>query len=206
MLKKLLVLISIFALSFGMDDGCDQEIIKDAVSITEHADVWRHVARFLPGNDVFLNTDIARILSLDKEVQQNILQSFFECIDETKDKNKVLRCIKLFFNTTHLDKEHASWTKYFKVEKNFINHFSTCKVESCDTCKGFLNTDVIKKIKKISKKTKSKNRRCGLSQICVARLACLTSLLVVPAFACTVITVANIDAILASLSEWALIE
>jgi len=83
MLKKLLLVMSIFSLSFAMEEGDDLgTVASPQMNIADYADAWRHIARFLPGNNEFLNIYIARTIPLDMQTRNKIIKSFLRSVAE----------------------------------------------------------------------------------------------------------------------------
>lgn len=138
MLKRLLIVLCIFNITFAMEEGDEPFEGQEEMSITDYEDIWFHVADFLDGNDLFLNTDIARNIKLDKENREKIIRAFLKSL-EFKDKADKLEAIRIFFNTSHLKDEDNLLKARFKNDRELIEHWTNCRSIICSKCKSILD-------------------------------------------------------------------
>lgn len=138
MLKRLLIVLCIFNITFAMEEGDEPFEGQEEMSITDYEDIWFHVADFLDGNDLFLNMDIARNIKLDKENREKIIRAFLKSL-EFKDKADKLEAIRIFFNTSHLKDEDNLLKARFKNDRELIEHWTNCRSIICSKCKSILD-------------------------------------------------------------------
>lgn len=82
--------------------------------------MWLEIARYLPGNNLFLNTDIARNIHLDKEIAKKILLSFTAAINKMSP-DAIVPAIQNFFKTSNLAKDDNRIYAYSKIMNNIVN-------------------------------------------------------------------------------------
>lgn len=120
-----------------------QQSNSNAISITIHQKkltdifppkVWQTIAEFLPGDSLFLNTCIARKITISDRTVNEIISSFIKNIHKKVMLNEmyyspeymleiVLKDIMLFFNTSHVSRKHNKLFNYWNNLKFLTKHW-----------------------------------------------------------------------------------
>jgi len=121
------------------------EVLSAEKSLTDllPAELWSMIAEYLPGNNKFLNTDLARQVVLSKTTQERIIENFIASID-AKSSDLDLQIKNFITSRTYIITDiKESYLKILKAfgEENF-EQFEKCLFVKDEVSKD-INPDIL---------------------------------------------------------------